>query len=148
MFNKLKQVLHKIPYGLIPMVVIGICMVVGGFITFLVCFKTPISLDNTKDRIAITTLIQEQHPNTDVRDINLCDDVILYPITFDNIYSKSDRINCEEDIYWNTRAVDYTIIKEDTIQYRMIFEIQPKLLHNEIGQSLVIINKQTNEFIY
>lgn len=148
MFSKLKQVLHKIPYGLIPMVVIGNLMVIGVVITFLIYYKTPISLDNSKDRIAITTLIQEQHPEMEVRDINLCDDVILYPITFDNIYSKSDKINCEEDIYWNTRAVDYTIIKEDTIQYRMIFEIQPKLLHNEIGQSLVIINKQTNEFIY
>ena len=149
MIEKIKQLIYKIPHGLIPMVIVGICTLIGGFISFLVYYKTPVSLNDEKDSTAIFNLIQEQHPACEILNVELCDTITLYPVTFDSIYKKSNQINDEEDVFWYTKSVDYNVVSEnDTMAYRLVFEITEKFLHNEVGQYLFIVDKKNQKIIY
>lgn len=149
MIEKIKHLFSKIPYGLIPMVVVGIYALIGGFITFLIFYKSPISLDDEKDKVAIINLIKEQHPEYQITNVNLCEEVALYPITFDTIYTKSAQIENEDDIFWYTRVVNYdVIIKSDTVNHELIFEVTEKFLREEVGQFLFVVNKENGNITY
>lgn len=149
MIEKIKNLIKKIPYGLIPMVVVGILTVIGAIITFLIVYKAPISMNDVKDKTDIVNMIQNQHPGSEILNIELMDETILYPETFDSIYVKSTRITNEDDVFWYTRTVDYDVVNDkDTVNYRTIFEIKEKFLHNEVNQFLFKINKEDETITY
>lgn len=149
MFEKIKQMINKIPYGLIPMVVVGICTVIGTIITFLVYYKAPISLNNEKDKTAIFNLIQEQHPACEILNVELSNAIVLYPETFEILYTKSNQILNEEDAFWYTRAVNYDVIIDNvTTSYQLVFEITEKFLREEVGQFLFVADKESKVITY
>lgn len=149
MIEKLKKLIGKIPYGLIPMAVVGVLIVICSIITFFVYYKTPISMNDAKDRADIVSMVTNQHPNCDVINVKLVDGSVVYPETLDSLYVKSAQINDEDDAFWYTRAVDYDVVSGvDTVSYQTIFEIEEKFLRNEVGQFLFKVNKEDRTITY
>ena len=148
MITKIKQLLSKIPYGLIPIIVPSIITIIGGTFAFLFYFKNPISLTDTKDRQILIELISNQHPECEIANVQLNSQVTLPTHTFDLIYSKSTNINDVEDIYWYVKSVNYDVISnKDTVNYDLVFEISERFLREEVNQCLFVINKESGEII-
>lgn len=142
MFKKLK--LWVVEHNMIPLVVVIIAIVIGSIISFLLYFKSPISLDSKKDYDDIITLIKSYHG-----DSIIVSDLSLKTIVFRGELSdsvkkiSSYKLKSEDDIAWYTRVIEYDIIcNRDTARYITIFEISENFLKERVGKGLITFKKE------
>lgn len=131
--------MKKISYGLLPVIVVLALTIIFLFINTLFNYHKPINSNDPE----LIQLIVDQHGHSAIVDNVTLHRDIVYAQFSDSIINSSEQINSFDDIIVYTGSIDYTIIKQDSIQenWCTVFEVEKNFLRENIGKHLVTFQK-------
>ena len=142
MVEKIKNLVAKIPNGLIPFAVVIALMCICIPINLIVNYHEPIELCDDDDKDTILNMLKEQHGDKEFVNLELVKNVV-YSNYNDSIFKLSDKIETIDDIFWYTDIVNYTVIQNDSVteNWSTIFEVNEKFLKEQVGQHLITLKR-------
>lgn len=142
MIEKIKNLVSKIPSGLIPFAVVIALICICLPLVLIVSYHEPIELCDNDDKGVILNMLEEQHGNKEFVNLELVKNVV-YSNYNDSIFKLSDKMETIDDIVLYTDIVNYTVIENDSVleNWSTIFEVEEKFLKEKVGQHLITFKR-------
>ena len=142
MIEKIKNLVSRIPSGLIPFAVVIALICICLPLVLIVSYHEPIELCDDDDKNTILNMLKEQHGDKEFVNLELVKNVV-YSNYNDSIFKLSDKIETKDDIFWYTDVVIYTVIQNDSVteNWSTIFEVNEKFLKEQVGLHLITFKR-------
>ena len=142
MIEKIKNLVSRIPSGLIPFAVVIALICICLPLVLIVSYHEPIELCDDDDKNTILNMLKEQHGDKEFVNLELVKNVV-YEDYNDSIVKLLDNVETVNDIASHTDAVTYTVIQNDSVKenWTTIFEVEEKSLKEQVGQHLITFKR-------
>lgn len=142
MLEKIKNLVSKIPNGLIPFAVVIAFTCVCLPINLIVNYHEPIELCDDDDKDTILNMLKGQHGDKEFVNLELVKNIV-YTKYNDSIFKLSDKMKTMDDIVLYTDIVNYTVIENDSVKenWSTIFEVEEKFLKEKVGRHLITFKR-------
>lgn len=100
---------------------------------FIVDYKKPISMEEERDAVKIIYMLEKEHPNTNIKNINLGGN---FPVT--GLFQKLIEMEHPNANLNNVKSVFYEVETDTSLyHYVTLFEVNYNLFQEEVGEKLL-----------